>query len=143
MATRQSDYLLRMIEQLRQFLAQITRLRRERCHDEALTAVMHAQERLFGLSAERFIGLTPSGQFDLITKGESPEHAREKCLMLVDLLAEAARIYTDKEQPALALGAWRFCLEILEQAAPRLPDNDSKDIHYRLEKVRGALGETT
>lgn len=135
MASQQRDYILRLIEQLRQFLSQIVRLRETGRHDEALTAIVRAQERLLGLPAERFLGATPEEHFTLLTRGETSANAREKCLAQADLLAEVARVYAEKEQPALATGAWRFIHELLELTAAKFPDTDSHDIGRRLDEA--------
>jgi hypothetical protein len=135
MASQQRDYILRLIDQLRQFLAQIVHLRQSGHHDEALAAVIRAQERLLNLPAARFLSAGPEEQFTLLTRGETPENAREKCLAQADLLAEAARIYTQKEQPALACGAWRFVHDLLELTAAKFPDTAAGDIGRRLDEA--------
>jgi hypothetical protein len=135
MASQQRDYILRLIEQLRQFLAQITRLRENARYDEAITAIIRAQERLLGLPAERFLSAAPEEHFALITRGETADNAREKCLVEADLLAEIARIYSDKEQTALATGAWRFVHELLELTAAKFPDTPAQDLGRRLDEA--------
>ena len=135
MASQQRDYILRLIEQLRQFLSQIIHLREHARYDEALTAIVRAQERLFGLPTERFLGATPEEQFALLTRGETPANAREKCLADADLLAEVARVYSAKEQPALAAGAWRFIRELMELTAAKFPDTEQQDIGRRLDEA--------
>ncbi len=135
MASQQRDYILRLIEQLRQFLKQIVHLRENGRYDESLTAIVRAQERLLGLPAERFLGATPEEHFNFLTRGETPANAREKCLAQADLLAEAAHIYTDKEQPALAKGAWRFVHELMELTAAKFPDTETQDIGRRLDEA--------
>jgi len=135
MASQQRDYILRLIEQLRQFLTQIVRLRETRRYDEALTAIIRAQERLLSLPADRFLSATPEEHFSLLTRGETPENAREKCLAQADLLAEIARVYSDREQPALATGAWRFIHELLEFTAAKFPDTPAHDLGRRLDEA--------
>jgi hypothetical protein len=135
MASQQRDYILRLIEQLRQFLSQIVHLREKGRHDEALTAIIRAQERLLGLPAERFLGASPEEHFTLLTRGETPVNAREKCLAQADLLAEVARVYAEKEQPALAIGAWRFIHELLDLTAAKFPDTQDHDIGRRLDEA--------
>jgi hypothetical protein len=135
MSYQQRDYILRLIEQLRQFLAEIVRLRETGLHDEALTAVLRAQERLFSLPAARFLTADPRERFMLLTRGETPDNAREKCLADADLLREVACIYAMKSQPALAAGAWRFVYEFLELAAAKFPDTAAHDFSRRLDEA--------
>lgn len=118
----QRDYILRLLEQLREFLSQITRLREAGRPDDAIMAVLQAQERLFGRAASLFTGLVPEEQFRVLTSGEPPAEARAKCVLQADLLSELARVYVDKEQQALALGAWEYARELLELAARQFPD---------------------
>ena len=135
MASQQRDYSLRLIEQLRQFLTQIVRLRENGRYDDALTAIVRAQERLFGLPADRFLGATPEENFTLLTRGETPENAREKCVAHADLLVEIARTYAAREEPALAAGAWRFVHELLELTAAKFPDTSAQDIGRRIDEA--------
>jgi hypothetical protein len=135
MASQQRDYILRLIDQLRQFLAQIVQLRESGRHDEALTAIVRAQERLFNLPSARFLSTGPEEHFTLLTRGETPENAREKCLAQADLLAEVARVYAAKEQPALACGAWRFIHDFLELTTAKFPDTADRDLSRRLDEA--------
>ena len=129
----QRDYILRLLDQLREFLQQITRLRVAERPDDALMAILQAQERLFGREASLFMGLTPEEQFRVLTFGESAGEARAKCVMQADLLSEMARVYVDKEQQALALGAWQYARQLLELAAEKFPD---ADVDARIVAVR-------
>ena len=118
----QRDYILRLVEQLREFLSQITRLRQVNRPDDALVAIVQAQEQLFACPAAQFTSLLPDAQFHMLVLGEKPEQARAKILLQSDLLAETARIYDDKDQLALSQGARYFALELLQLAAAQYPD---------------------
>lgn len=142
MASRREDYILRMIEELRLFIAQVITLRGAGRYDEALIAIINAQERLFGMPAQQVLATDPASQFELLTKGESAEIGRPKCLALANLLAETAHVYTDKGQAALAVGAWRFAIEILERAHTRFGDNESGEVVRKLAEARSAAGES-
>ena len=121
----QRDYILRLIEQLREFLAQIVRLREVDRPDDALVAIVHAQEQLFARPAAQFAPLLPEAQFRMLILGEKPEQARAKCLLQADLLAETARVYEAKDQLALAQGARHYALELLLLAAAQFPAADT------------------
>jgi len=116
------DYILRLVEQLREFLAQITRLRQVNRPDDALVAIVQAQEQLFARPAAQFTSLLPDAQFHMLVLGEKPGQARAKILLQSDLLAETARVYEDKDQLPLAQGARYFALELLQLAAAQFPD---------------------
>jgi len=119
----QRDYILRLVEQLREFLAQITRLREGGRPDDALVAIVRAQEKLFARPAAQFGALLPDAQFHMLVLGEQPEQAREKILLQADLLAETARVYEAKDQLALAQGARHYALALLRLAAVQFHDD--------------------
>jgi hypothetical protein len=141
MCAFQRDYILRLIEQLREFLAEITRLRETGNSEQALTAIIRAQERLFLRPAGEFLPLPPDEQFRLLTRAESPSDARAKCLAQADLLVETARVYLAKDQPAIASGAWQFALRLLELAATLAPAASGEDtgITSRLTVARAEI----
>ena len=118
----QRDYILRLVEQLREFLSQIVRLREVNRPDDALVAIVQAQEQLFSRPAAQFTPLLPDAQYRLLILGEKPAEARAKILLQSDLLAETARVYDAKDQPALAQGARHYALELLLLAAAQYPD---------------------
>jgi hypothetical protein len=113
MATQQRDYLLRLIEELRRFLSEIVKFREAGNHDAALMAIMHAQQRLFARPASQFMGLAPAEQFRLLVIGETVDAGCEKCIAYATLLEEAARVYEDREQTGLGMGARQLARQIL------------------------------
>ncbi|AWI08803.1 hypothetical protein [Ereboglobus luteus] len=117
----QRDYILRLLDQLREFLSQVVRLREAERPDDAMMAILQAQERLFGRKAALFMGLAPEEQFRALTFGEAADEARAKCLLQADLLSEMARVYVYKEQQALARGAWQYARQLLELTAEKFP----------------------
>lgn len=117
----QRDYILNLLDQLREFLTQIVRLREAERPDDALVAILQAQERLFGREASLFAGLAPEEQFRVLAFGEVTDDARGKCLLQADLLSELARAYVFKEQQALALGAWQYARQLLDLTAEKFP----------------------
>jgi len=121
----QRDYILRLVEQLREFLAQIIRLREGSRPDDALVAIMHAQEQLFACPSAQFGALLPDAQFHMLILGEQPEQARAKILLQADLLAETARVYDAKDQLALAQGARHYALALLRHAAAQFSGDAS------------------
>jgi hypothetical protein len=135
MASQQRDYILRLIEQLREFLIEVVRLRETGRVDQALTAIIQAQERLLSLPSERFLTASPEELFQLLIRGETPDNAREKSLLQVDLLIEIARVYEQKEQPALATGAWRFTHELIALATAMFPDTADLALARRQDEV--------
>ena len=130
---------MRMIEELRQFLTAILQLRTSGQPDEALSAVLRAQERLSSLPPGQFSALSPAEQFEVLTQGETPDAALPKCLLQADLLIETGRIYEAKRRPVLALGAWNYARQILEMTAARFPEDPRGEISRRLTEIRRQL----
>jgi hypothetical protein len=71
MSPQKQDYLLRLLEELGQFVAEITRLRNGGSHDAALLTVLQAQERLFARPAQEFIARPVEEQVALLVIAET------------------------------------------------------------------------
>ena len=93
MPGERQDYLLRLIEQLRQFVAQALALRQAGKLDEALMALAHAQEKLFVRPAAEFRHLPIVDQLRLLTLGESPAAGRDKCVAYATILEQAGLVF--------------------------------------------------
>jgi hypothetical protein len=141
MSPQKQDYLLRLLEELGQFVAEITRLRNGGSHDAALLTVLQAQERLFARPAQEFIARPVEEQVALLVIAETAANAREKCLAYARLLTEAGITYQAKDQPALALGAYRYALTMLLLAQERLPGLDASALKERLGSLIDPLPE--
>lgn len=112
MASKRDDYILRAIEQLRLMVAAAVRLRDGGKLDQALLAIVSAQEKLFARPAPAFMGLGLDEQLHLLKVGESPSSAREKCLGYAALLREAGLVYEARGKPDLAVSAFQSALTI-------------------------------
>jgi hypothetical protein len=125
------DYVMRLIEELGQFLAEALRFRQAGSHDAALLVLLQAQQRLFARPPARFMGLPVEEQVRLLALDQAPAAAREKCLAYATLLAEAGRTYQARGQNALADGAGRLAMQVLELAAQQLPAPDDPGFRAR------------
>lgn len=113
------DFIQRLLEELRQTLAQVVRFREAGSHDAALATLLQAQERLFVRPAQEFMMLPLERQLRLLVIGESDAAAREKCTVFATLLTEMARTYQARDQVAPAQGARRLALQVLLLTAQR------------------------
>jgi hypothetical protein len=113
MPGERQDYLLRLIEQLRQFVAQALALRQAGKLDEALIALVHAQEKLFVRPAAEFRHLPLAEQLPMLKFGESAETGREKCVAYAAILEQAGLVYQGKNQDAIAASAFQLALHVL------------------------------
>lgn len=105
MPVRREDYILRLIEELREFVARLINLRDANRLDEALMAAVAAQEKLFARPAAEFMGLALDDQLSLLRAGEAADTARQKCLAYASILEEAGRVYEARGRGDLAAGA--------------------------------------
>ena len=113
MPGERQDYLLRLIEQLRQFVAQALVLRQGGKLDAALMELVHAQEKLFVRPAAEFRHLPMVDQLRLLTLGESPGMGREKCIAYATILEQAGLVFQGKNQDSLAISAFQLALHVL------------------------------
>jgi len=113
MPGERQDYLLRLIEQLRQFVAQALALRQAGKLDEALLALVHAQEKLFVRPAAEFRHLPLAEQLPMLRLGESADMGREKCIAYAVILEQAGLVYQGKNQEAIADSAFQLALHVL------------------------------
>lgn len=141
MPPQKQDYILRLIEELGQFAAEITRLRDGGRYDAALLTVLQAQERLFARPAQDFIARPVEEQMTLLVIADTVPNGQEKCRAYARLLIEAGATYQAKDQPALALGAYRFALTVLLLAQDRLPGMDASTLKDRIGSLIDPLPE--
>jgi hypothetical protein len=111
MSLGRRDYILTIIEQVGQMLAQLIAKRRNdhgadhqqtMIPAEALQSVVHGCERLFGMEAAQLFQFTPEQHVLMLAEGEAPENARAKILLYAALCAEAGHAYTALGKPAMA-----------------------------------------
>ena len=132
---QRQDFVLRLIEELGAFFRQVTQLRQTRSTDEALIALLRAQETLMGRSAAQFAGLSVDQQFELLLAGETPARASEKVATYAALLQTVADVYRDREQIGLAAGAALLADTMDALAAERFP-KEAKAARARIAAVR-------
>lgn len=105
------DYILRFIDLVGKALAQALRFRQEGKFDQALIAIVSAQEKLFARPTPEFVGLPLDEQLRLLSIGEAPESARAKCLAYASLLREAGLVYEARSRPEVAASAFQLALQ--------------------------------
>ncbi len=124
----QRDYLLRLIEEAAQVIAQITHLREEGRPEQAVSAVIDGLEKLFGLSVSELGSLDTDQIYAQLTLEENPENARNKCLIFAALNNEAGLSYVDKDLPALAQPAFHLALVFTLRALTGFPRGNAPAI---------------
>lgn len=116
------DYILRLISDLRQFVASVLGTGDPARASEALHAILHAQQRLFHVPPPEFLGLTLDEQIDLLARAEAPAHAVEKIATYAATLNEAARVYETINRDDMAASSRQLALGVLLSAASRWPE---------------------
>ena len=111
MPTR-DDYLLRFVDLLRQAIAESIKLREKGRPDQAMFALMVAQEKLFARPLAEFAPLPLEEQLRLLTLNEPAPTAREKVLGYARLLREAAFNYGARDRSDLAESTFQLALTV-------------------------------
>ncbi|HEY9154972.1 MAG TPA: hypothetical protein VIM69_07575 [Opitutaceae bacterium] len=109
------DYILRMVDLLRQAIMQSIKLREKGRPDQAMFALMVAQEKLFARPIAEFAPLPLEEQLRLLMLDEPPEMARQKVLIYAKLLREAAINYEARDRPDLAENTFQLALNVALQ----------------------------
>lgn len=136
------DYILRLIGELRQFVAAVLGSGDPARVGEALHAILHAQQRLFNAPPAQFLGLTLDQQLDLLGRAEAPAHAVEKAATYAATLVEAARVYDATHRDDLAAGSRQLALTVLLTAAQRWPEQRDQ-LAAEVAQLRTALPEAS
>lgn len=134
------DYILRLISDLRQFVAGVLGTGDPARASEVLHAIMHAQQRLFNVPPAQFLGLSLAEQVDLLTRAESPMHAVEKVATYAATLNEAARVYDTINRDDMAVSSRQLALGALLTAAQRWPDQRD-DVADEIARLRAVLSD--
>jgi len=138
MANEEQDYLLKMLQELRQFVAQVAKTGDTSGAQEALLAVVHAREQLFGQPTSEFGRLPIAEQIAWLAAGESPAQARAKCLTYAAILKSAGLIYQAQNEDRMANSAYQLALYIVLILAVQTQasyDELRSEIHDLKEKI--------
>jgi hypothetical protein len=121
MLSSRRDYLLRLIDEVGQFLARAVFQRKGGGEQEALQTVVQSCERLFGLEAGQLFQFTPDQHFLMLTEGEEPDNARAKVLIYAALNVEAGRNYAALKKAELARVSFLNALRLTLRAELSFP----------------------
>ena len=135
---QRQDYILRLIDELREFVNAMVRGGDPGQGAEALHAVLHAQQQLFQRPPAEFLSADLAQQIDLLARGESPAGAVEKVATYAAILEQAARVYDSLPRPTLALGSRQLALAALATAAVRWPAQRA-DLAAQLGALRATI----
>jgi hypothetical protein len=134
---QRQDYVLRLIDQLGAFLRQVWILRKGGQPDEAIMAVVRAQENLMSAFASEFSQWDVERQFERLIDGEEPVRACDKVFAYALLMDAAAEAYRDKDLEALAEGAGMLAEQIRSLARQKFPA-EAVEAEARVSKARPA-----
>ena len=112
MSIAQRDYVLRLIQQLGDFLSRIAGRRREGELDEALREVERALDAIFGPMKRTLNDVDSATAANLLGNAD-------KTLAYAKLLGAQAEVYDDKGEKLVARVARRRSLELLLEARSR------------------------
>jgi len=116
------DYLMRMIEQCLQALTRSQRLVQEGASEQARQELDQAIRELAGLDLAQISQLSEAELLGLLLQGEPTQILRQKCMLLVALLRQAAEIFSVQgklaESRACVLKGLNLQLEMLLREDP-------------------------
>jgi hypothetical protein len=138
MPGQRDDYVLRLIDELRQFVAQLMKLNNASRLDEALMAAVSAQEKLFARPAADFMARPVDEQIRILKTGESEDTGRTKCLAYAAILEEAGLVYRAKSQEDFANGAFEMALYVMLSVALESPEGPG--LHADVARLLGRVG---
>lgn len=120
MITSRRDYMMRILEEVGRLIARLAFKRRKGDTDDtALETVVFGLQRLFNLQADQIFTLNPTQHYEMLTRDEEPEFARDKVLLYAALYTEAGHAYTrlgSRDKAAITFGtALRFVLKARAQ----------------------------
>lgn len=116
------DYLIRHIQMIGQFIAQMRQARREGREDQAIRIGLQAVERLFGGRMDELTSLPLDQQCVRLAAGFSAGEARSRQFAYALLLKELGISYRDCGRPEVATASGKaalwICLQLLVTPAP-------------------------
>jgi hypothetical protein len=121
------DYLLSLIEQAIQVLLSITFQRESGKQDDAVNTVVDSIEKLFGITVQDLAMLSADQLYDQLTREESPENARNKCIIFAALNYQAGLAYEAKGLKLLSQEALHVALIFTLRALVNFPKTDLPD----------------
>lgn len=140
MPEEREDYIIRLIQELRQFVTRVLRLRDAGSMDEALLAVVHARERLFGRPSAEFAHLPIDEQLGLLAEGESPATSDAKRIAYATILKEAGLVYDLRAEREMALSAFQLSLYITLVVAIGTPGG-AEELRGNIEELLNRIPE--
>lgn len=131
------DYIVRQIAMLRELLAHVLRLRDHGQMEQAIGALMQAQEKLFERPLSEVLVLPLDGQLELLTRGFSAADARQRRILYAGFLKEAGLCFTRTNRKDLAAGAFKSALYVALKEVANDPARDEELVGM----ARGLLAE--
>jgi hypothetical protein len=141
MITSRRDYILRIIDEVGRILARVVFKRRNHADQEALEAVVHGFERLFNRPAHEVFQFNPDQHFEMLTRDEAAEDARDKVLLYAALSAEAGAIYAKLGNRPLARATQLTALRFSLRALTRYPRENLPAFAPDIAALRAAVAD--
>jgi hypothetical protein len=133
------DYLMSLIEQAIQVLLRISLQRESGEYSEAVNTVVDSIGKLFGLTVEDLASSSAEQLYDKLTREESPENARNKCIIFAALNYQAGLAYEAKGHPVPAQKAFHVALVFTLRALVNFPRTDLPSFTPDVGEIRRRL----
>lgn len=114
------DYIVRHIQMVGQFIAQMLKARGAGREDQAIQLGVQAVERLFGVGMDELAACPMDEQCERLAAGYSRAEGRERQFAYALLLKELGVSYRNGPDPEIALVPWKaalwICLRLLTES---------------------------
>ena len=106
------DYIIRHIQMVGQFIAQMLMARKAGREDQAIQIGMQTMEQLFGLRMDAISALSLDAQLEHLAKGLPAKEARDRQFAYALLLKEVGQSYLERSRPEVAVASCKAALHI-------------------------------
>lgn len=117
------DYIVRHLEMVRRFIAQMLKARGTGREDLAIQLGVQAVEKLFGLRMDEIVAYSMEAQYAHLAAGYSAQEGRERRFAYVLLLKELGVSYRGGPSPEIAVVSWKAALWVCLRLMMERGDN--------------------
>ncbi len=133
-----NDYILRLIEQMGDFLRQLLAWETSgdfgKCHEE-----IDAKLQQLGVSRTLLRALPPEELTGLLGRRDE-SHAR-RCMLLARLAQADAQVYEAESRPKTALGMYQTALGVLKAVQDEAEPEEQADLRGQMREVEAAISQ--
>lgn len=132
------DYIIRMIEQMGEFLRKVLKLEEDNKFEEAHDEISKAMKKL-GVSPLLVRTMPPDGLMSFVTRPGGDNE--DRCILLARLLSADAHIYKTEEKNSTAHELYKTALEFLTDVSEKVEGEKLERVQKDIEEIRYLMTE--